>query len=93
MILNQRQIVMPSSHIRYTNEYLSANRVYLLHVIDPEMGRCYCGRNADGWDMPHRDEERGTLPTIQQILNDNNYYCKRCVGALKTIINELAAPV
>lgn len=88
MILDPRQIVTPSSHIRYTNEYLSANRVYLLHVIDSDTERCYCSRDANGWDMPYRDEGRQVVPTIQQILNDDSYFCKRCIGSLKRRITE-----
>lgn len=79
-ILDQKQIVMPSSHVKHTNEYLFTNRVYLLHVIDLNTGKCYCGRSADGWDMPYRDE--ATLPTIEQILSTREF-CKQCIKALK----------
>lgn len=87
MIFNQRQIVIPTNHIRYTNEYLYANRVYLLHVINSDTGKCYCGRDANGWDMPYRDEARGVLPTIEDILNGNEF-CGQCVRVLKGCYND-----
>lgn len=80
--LKPRQIVLPGGHIRYTNEYLAIKRIYLQHIINPLTGRCYCGRNAHCWDLPYR-RTPDEAPTVEEILQDDNDFCRQCVQAFK----------
>jgi hypothetical protein len=88
--LNSRQIVLPSDHVNYTDEYLAGVRRYMMHVINPQTRRCYCGRNADGWDMPYR-EIPDEIPTIEEILQDSGYFCRQCIRCLRRRRAELEA--
>lgn len=59
---------------------MALNRVALLHIISAEVKKTYCGRNADGWDMPYP----GQFPTLEEILKDNKSYRHICQKIVKS---------
>ena len=78
MLLSSMQVVMPPSQ-RYTNRYSAFHRVCVLHVVNPETGKCYCGRDPDGWDLPFREYD---CTLIVQDLFADNQFCKSCRKAI-----------
>ena len=79
MEITAQQIVIPGNHIKHTDEWLAFNRRYLYHVIDTKTGLCFCGRNADTWDMPLR---KSNAPTIDEILQSDNF-CSQCCQKIR----------
>lgn len=80
MKIAAHQIVMSPGWMKHSVDTLAFSRRYLLHVINPETGRCHCGRNADMWDMPYIG--RGVLPTLDEILQDDKSFCRQCRRSL-----------
>jgi len=74
------KIVRSNQYLKVTAEYMMTARVYLEHVINPITNRCFCGRDADGWDIPYQEIEQ---PTLTEILTDKQRFCQQCVRAIK----------
>ena len=81
------QIVLPSGRIEYIKEYLATERIYLQHIINPLTGRCYCGRDAHGWDLPYRTTP-DEIPTTEEVLQDDDAFCRQCLRALKKVVDD-----
>lgn len=75
------QIVMPPN-IKYSAEYLARCRRCLRHVISPTTGRCFCGRVADGWDMPDEGVVDRKRITVDDVLADARGHCRACLRGL-----------
>lgn len=77
-MLLPRQILLPKSAERHTNDYLALNRVYLYHIARLETDRAYCGRNASGWDMPYRTQSDPRSSLAIPELRERDF-CKQCL--------------
>ena len=75
-------VVMPP-YLRHSDDYLTFHRVCLHHAINQRTGRTFCGRNADGWDMPYRTKNP---PTVEMAVADEKSFCKRCAISLRRSI-------
>lgn len=67
----------------HSSAHMAITRHSVLHVINPETARCFCGRDPDTWDIPYFGST-DDVPTMTEIVEDcGNSYCLSCRRALR----------